>query len=341
MTMTSRERVKTIIAGKAADRCGLWLGIPHKETWPIYHRYFGTSTEDELRVKLGDDIRWITPECSAYGASMYQHPEGKPYFPRVNAKAHGDAGPLADVEDPAEVDRFEWGNPDYLDFDRALEMLKNAGPFYRPSGLWTPFYHHVMALFGMEQYFIKMFTHPEVVHEVTRRVCEFYLEGNARFFEAMGDEADAFFFGNDFGTQIDLICGPAQFNEFIMPWFVRFIDLGRRYGKQVILHSCGSIYKVLDQLITAGVDAVNPLQAKAANMDADTLSREFKGRMAFIGGIDTQDLLVNGTPADVKADVRRVKALLGPSFIVSPSHETVLPNVPPQNIAAMAEAALE
>ena len=63
--------------------------------------------------------------------------------------------------------------------------------------------------------------------------------------------------------------------------------------------------------------------------------------IAFLGGIDTQQLLVHGTPDQVAADVRRVKALLGPNLIVSPSHEALLPNVPPENIWAMSQAALE
>jgi uroporphyrinogen decarboxylase len=76
-------------------------------------------------------------------------------------------------------------------------------------------------------------------------------------------------------------------------------------------------------------------------MDAETLARDFKGRISFMGGIDTQHLLVHGTPADITAEVRRVKKLLGPGLIVSPSHEALLPNVPPANVQAMAEAALE
>ena len=58
-----------------------------------------------------------------------------------------------------------------------------------------------------------------------------------------------------------------------------------------------------------------------------------------MGGIDTQRVLNLGTPAEVKDEVRRVKELLGPDLIVSPSHEAILPDVPPQNVAAMAEAA--
>ena len=126
-----------------------------------------------------------------------------------------------------------------------------------------------------------------------------------------------------------------------MPWFRKFTEQGHRHGHQVILHSCGSIHGVIDRLIEAGVDCLHPLQAKAADMDAETLARDFKGRIAFLGGIDTQHLLAHGTPAEVKAEVRRVKALLGPSLIVSPSHEAILPNVPPENVEAMAEAAIE
>ena len=73
-------------------------------------------------------------------------------------------------------------------------------------------------------------------------------------------------------------------------------------------------------------------------MEAERLAADFRGSLAFIGGVDTQDLLVNGSPDDVTADVQRIKGLLGPRLVVSPSHEAVLPNVPPQNLLAMARA---
>ncbi len=76
-------------------------------------------------------------------------------------------------------------------------------------------------------------------------------------------------------------------------------------------------------------------------MDAETLARDFGGKIAFLGGVDTQRVLNHGTPAEVKAEVRRVKEILGPHLIVSPSHEALLPDVPPRNVAALAEAAKE
>ncbi|HBC86061.1 MAG TPA: hypothetical protein DCZ94_03815 [Lentisphaeria bacterium] len=248
---------------------------------------------------------------------------------------------FADCEDPADVEKAEWPNPDYLDFTETLSALRNAGPYYRASGFWCCFFHNVADFFGMDNYFVKMYTHPEVVEAVTRKVCEFYLEANERFFEKAGKEVDGFFFGNDFGTQLDLLVGPDSFDRFIMPWFRKFTEQGHAHGHQVILHSCGSIHKVVDRLIDSGVDALHPLQAKASGMDAADLAKKFKGRISFMGGIDTQDLLVNAGPDDIRREVKRVLGLLGPDLVVSPSHEALLPNVPPENVKAMSDAAMK
>ncbi len=337
--MNSRERIRAIINREDTDRSGFWLGNPHGDTWPLYHEYFGTDTNEELRVKLNDDFRWICPQ---FCADAYQHPDGKGMFDAgLDKKMHGMAGPFADTEDVDEVHAWDWPNPDYLNFESCLEALRNAGDYYRASGFWTCFYHNVMDLFGMDNYMMKMYLNPDVVQAVTDRVCGFYYEANERFFAQAGDLVDGFFFGNDFGTQLDLICGPEQFDQFIMPWFKKFTDQAHAHGYQAILHSCGAIHRVIGRLIDAGVDCLHPLQALARDMDAATLARDFKGRISFLGGIDTQDLLVHGTPDQIRADVRRVKDLLGPHLIVSPSHEALLPNVPPANVEAMAAAAVQ
>lgn len=331
--MTSRERIKTIIGGGQADRCGFWLGSPDAKAWDIYHAYFGTKTQEELRRKLGDDIRWFSPD---YDPKAYRHPEGKPVFDlsfRKTLSGHG--GPFEFCEDPAEIEAFDWPKAEYFDFSAYVERMKNAGDVYRMGGMWSPFYHNMMDLFGIESYLMKMFTDPEVVHAATDKLGQFYLEANERFIQEAGDELDALFFGNDFGTQQDLICGPAQFDEFILPWFRRFAALGKKYNKQVILHSCGAVHKVIDRLIDAGVDCLHPLQALAKDMDADSLARDFKGRISFMGGIDTQDLLMNASPSEVADEVKRVRGLLGPRWIISSSHEHIMPNVSAQNIEAM------
>ena len=337
--MTSRERIRRIIAGEPADRCGFWLGNPHDDTLPIYHRYFGTSSLEQLQLRVGDDFRWITP---LFINSSYRHPEGKKYFDLWrHKKSLGEAGPLSECESLDQVEAYEWPETKYIDVSECVEKLRNAGDFYRASGFWAAFFHDVMDIFGVESYLTKMYTHPEIVRSVTDHVCQFYYNANEILFDAAGDSIDGFFFGNDFGTQRDLILAPQAFDEFVFPWFRKFTEQAHARGYQVILHSCGSIYRVIERLIASKVNCLHPLQAQAFGMDAETLARDFKGRIAFLGGIDTQDILVNARPEEVKAEVRRIKELLGPRLIVSPSHEALLPNVPPENVLAMAEAALE
>ncbi|HEG42778.1 MAG TPA: hypothetical protein ENH94_01885 [Phycisphaerales bacterium] len=334
--MTHRERIKLILAGEPVDRCGLWLGNPHEETLKIYCNYFKVNSVEQLREVLGDDIRWIRPDRIG---SYYHDPTGKTSFDRGFTKhTFGQPGPLADCESVGQVEEFPWPDPEYLRFDDCLKVLEQTGDYYRMGGCWTDFFHQVADLFGMEEYLVKMFTNPDVVHAVTDRVCQFYLAANEKFFELAGDQIDGFFFGNDFGTQLDLLVRPEQFDQFILPWFKKFIEQGHRHNHQVILHSCGSIHKVIDRLIAAGVDCLHPLQAKAANMDAETLAKDFRGSVAFMGAVDTQDLLVNSSPEEIKAEVKRLMEILGPQFIVSPSHEKILPNIPPENIEAMADA---
>ena len=64
---------------------------------------------------------------------------------------------------------------------------------------------------------------------------DFYLEANCRFFETAGDMVDGFFFGNDFGSQLDLLVGPEKFKEFIYPYFKKLTHLGHEYNYQVLL----------------------------------------------------------------------------------------------------------
>jgi uroporphyrinogen decarboxylase len=337
--MTSRERIHRIVARQPVDRCGFWLGNPHPDTLPIYFDYFSVGSLEELHLKLGSDFRWLTPQ---FMDSTYQHPQGRGIFDVWKYKTSlGAPGPLAECETVNDIETaYVWPSVEYLHFDECLAALRAAGEVYRASGFWAPFFHDVADLFGFEELLIKMHTHPELVEAVFDRVCTFYLDANARFFAEAGDEVDAYFFGNDLGTQRGLMIGPEQLDRFLFPWIRRFADQAHSSGYQVLLHSCGSVHEILGRFVAAGIECLHPLQALACDMDAGTLARDAKGSLSFLGGIDTQDLLVNATAEEVRKEVRRVIGLLGPHLIVSPSHEALLPNISPVNVAAMADEVL-
>ena len=187
---------------------------------------------------------------------------------------------------------------------------------------------------------LRAYENPELVEALTEKVTDFYVEANEIFFKGLGDRADVMFFGNDFGTQLDLFISPELFRKFVLPSFKRLIAVGKKYNKKIMLHSCGSIYRIIPDLIDAGVEILHPIQAQAAGMSADCL-KQYKNDLAFVGGIDAQTFFVNATPEEIKKEVHRVKSILGPNIVVSPSHEEILPNVPAANILAMAKAARE
>jgi uroporphyrinogen decarboxylase len=118
------------------------------------------------------------------------------------------------------------------------------------------------------------------------------------------------------------------------------IELAKSYGLKVMLHSCGSISRIIPALIDAGVDAIHPIQAKAKGMDAESLAREYRKDLIFVGGVDTQELLPFKTPVEVYEEVKRLRRIFGEGFVVSPSHEALLPNVSPENVIAMRDAAM-
>ena len=107
----------------------------------------------------------------------------------------------------------------------------------------------------------------------------------------------------------------------------------------MIYHSCGSIAEVIPDLIKAGVDVVHPIQALAAGMEPQGLKEKFGNQVAFCGGVDTQDLLVNGTPEQVRAKVKELRTIFPTGLVISPSHEAIMEDVPPANIHALFEEA--
>jgi uroporphyrinogen decarboxylase len=336
--MTGKEHFQAIVK-RRAGRSGFWHGDPNPASIGELYSRFGVKDDFELGIKLGSTCRWVMPEKYHF----WTNPE-YPMFDVLNGKERSslsEPGIFAETEDVSEVERFHWPRIEYTDFSETLREIDRtvaAGQAVL-SGTWSCFYHNACDFFGMENYFMKMHTNPGVVDAVTRHIVDFYLEANEVLFEQAGDKIDAFFFGNDFGSQLDLLISPEHFDRFVMPYFREFTDQAHRHNYNVVLHSCGSIDRVIPRLIGAGVEVLHPIQAMAKNMDAESLARKYNGRIVFMGGVDTQRILPFGKPGEVSAEVRRLRELFGPNFLVSPSHESILPNVPVENISAMAEAA--
>lgn len=337
--MNSREKVRRIFERRSNGESAFWVGRPAEETIRIFAKTWGIEPTAEAIFDYFDD------DCRCLRADEgYQPASGRKMFdayygPDLQILPPGKSL-VRDAESVRDVEKYPWPSADDFDFTQVYKKIDALGDKMVMTGVWSPFFHSIVNLLGMEQYFIMMYEEPEIIDAITEHVVDFYVACNEKFFSGLGDRADTMFFGSDFGTQRDLIISPEMFRRFILPSIKRLVNVGKKYGKYVMMHSCGAIGRIIPDLIDAGIDVLHPLQAQAAGMSADELS-QYKNDIAFVGGIDAQSFLVDATPEMVKAEVRRVRRILSPNYVISNSHEDIMPNVPPENIVAMAEAARE
>ena len=191
----------------------------------------------------------------------------------------------------------------------------------------------------MQTALMNMVAEPEMVHYVDDHIVEFYLKALKIFLEATKGKVHAILIGDDVGSQRGLMISPKLVSEFVIPGAKKLIDLAHSYGVKVLYHSCGSIVEAIPLLIEAGVDIIHPIQAKAAGMQPENLKAKFEGQVAFCGGVDTQELLPMGKPEDVRAKVRELRTIFPTGLIISPSHEALQDDVPPENVKALFDEA--
>jgi uroporphyrinogen decarboxylase len=335
--MNSRQKVLDVFNRKSSGHGVMWTGHPNDATIPIYAKEWSIEpTREAIYDYLQDDCRWVMADKG------YHHPLGHPMFDASWGISRNHslsaAGCFANAEDASDFEKYPWPDLAYLDFTEVYEEIDKYPDKMVFTGMWSCFFHNLCDFFGMENYFVKMHENPEVVQALTDRVVDFLVAANEKFFAGLGDRADVLFFGNDLGTQNDLIISPENFRKFVLPSYRRIIAVGKKYNKKIMLHSCGSIYRIIPDLLEAGIEILHPIQAKAYGMDAGSLA-QYKDRLAFLGGIDAQAFFVNASPEQIEEEVARVRGLLGPNIVISPSHEEILPNVPAANVLAMSRAA--
>ena len=222
--------------------------------------------------------------------------------------------------------------PDPLDsrfYDDIPAKIEKYGDRFRVFSLGFSLYERAWTLRGMENLLMDMVTHPDFVHELLNRIVDYNI---AQVHEALTYDIDAVYFGDDWGQQQGLIMGPAMWHEFFYPVLDRMYGEVKRAGKFVMMHSCGDVDELFDDLIQIGLNCFNPFQPEV--MDVFHLLKKYRGRLAFHGGLSTQRTLPYGTIRDVKHETARLlQAGEGGGYIFAPAHD-VEGDVPLENMLA-------
>lgn len=338
--LNSRDRFYATINREEVDRPACWLGLPVPDALPGLFAHFGVNSLEGLKKKINDDI-W--PIEVPYNFPPANHIACAFAFAKTGDTGTPDKRTLTvpgffeDYDDPSDVEKFDWPDPSkHLDIKESARRVRSLPTDKIRLGiLWSCHFQDVCSAFGMETALVKAYTNPQMFRAVINRITRFYIEANGIFYEATKGYLDCILIGDDFGAQNNMLVDPDTLREFVFPGTRKLIDQAKSYGLHVIYHSCGSIFPVIEDLIQLGVDIIHPIQALAKDMQPEKLKETYGSRVAFCGGVDAQYLLVNGSPEEISKKVRELKEIFPTGLIFSPSHEAILPDVPPRNVEAM------
>ena len=244
------------------------------------------------------------------------------------------AGPIrtwADLENPdywPDVDHAY----DYAAFERVCKLLPpNMKIIGGASG--GPF-EHASFLMGLENLCIMMSDDPEfadvLFDKIGRTVC-----GVAERLAKI-DGLGIYRFGDDLGYKSSTMLAPDVLRKHVFPWYKKTVDVVHAAGKPFLLHSCGKLDDVMDDIIACGVDGKHSFEDVI--LPVAVAKKKWGGRIALFGGVDV-DFLARSTPEAVKDYTKRILEACAPGGgYAAGSGNTITSYVPVKNYLAMMRA---
>lgn len=191
-------------------------------------------------------------------------------------------------------------------------------------------YERAWSLRGMSNLLMDFYDHPVFVRGLLNRIADYNI---AQIEHAVQYDIDAVYFGDDWGQQRGLQMGYPIWKEFIYPVLKRMYGHVRQAGKFILIHSCGDVDELFNDLIEIGVNCFNPFQPEV--MDVFELLACCRGRLSFFGGLSTQQILPYGSTRDVQNETKRlIEAGSDGGLVLAPAH-AIEGDVPVENIVAL------
>jgi len=220
--------------------------------------------------------------------------------------------------------------------DKAIYLWLGVGSFGDIALVTAVQLKNPKGIRGIEEWYTSLAVRSEFIIEIFKRQFEIAFDNLKKVYSAVGNRVDvAFISGTDFGGQSGPLFDPRSYVRMQKPFHEKINDWIHQNTKwKTFKHSCGSVYDFYNDFIDAGFDILNPVQCSAANMEPETLKREFGNRAVFWGGgIDTQKTLPFGSVGDVRKEVKeRIKIFApGGGFVFNPIHN-IQAKVPPENL---------
>jgi uroporphyrinogen decarboxylase len=257
--------------------------------------------------------------------------------------------PLAEADSMAAARRHRWPDPDdpgrYRGLRERARELHEHTDYAVVLQVNCAFFLRCAELRGWENFYMDLAGDPGFACDLMNHYLDIRLRMAERALEEGGEYVDVVVVTtDDLGMTDRTIVSPKMYRELIKPIQKRMFDFFKERTEATRLcHSDGAVYPIIADLVEIGTQALNPVQVSAAGMgDTSRLKTEFGDRLAFWGAVDTHHVLPYGSPEEVRQEVRgRILDLAPGGGYVLCSVHNIQPEVPPENVVAMFDAALE
>lgn len=370
-TMTSRQRVLaaierrqpdrvpidiggssfTTIIGQAYERLKSYLEV-HGETRYMKRKSRSVLLDESIAHRLHTDTRPLVPGNPDSWQDIY-YPDGsfqdefRVIWRSASGGHYNPVGNPLNAADLADLNAFPW--PDPLDPGRTRGLRSQAQRLHHETNyavvlsLPVGFVHLSQYLRGYEQWLMDIVLNPTFLEALMDRALDWWLQLAGKVLDEVGPYVDVVAFGDDVAFHDRPIVDLARYRKLFKPRHQQMVDLIKRKSQaKVLYHCCGAVRTLIDEFVDIGIDALNPVQVSSAGMDTAQLKAAFGDRICFWGAVDTGHVLPMGTPDEVRAEVqRRIQHLgAGGGYVLASVHN-IQEDVPPENILAMVDAALE
>jgi len=347
--MTPRERAMAALRHQVPDV--IPAHVRNVVDWEPYAVHFGVTDWAELMDCLGETIVSFIPAYTGTDPPLLpgEHSHGLPAIwgvPDDVAGTYSDSvpRPLANATTIADVDAYAWplASESAWDFAEMRERLLSDHTHARLSPTWMPVFSRLCELFGMEQAMVNLYTNRPVIEAALAHLDDFYTEFYRHMLDTCGDQLELFGIGDDFAGNERLLIRPDLWRALFKPLYAKWLGMAKASGLMTFMHSCGQVTEVLPDLIDSGLDVWQTVQTHLPGQGAAHIKAEFGRHLAFVGAIDTTNVLGSAGPDSVRAHVHEQILALGEGggYVCGPDH-TIMENVPPENVAAMYEAIAE